>query len=85
MDTLIEPLGQLVEGEVAGGEQFKPELDEGGTFGVDDDGADVTAVGAVDMVEVTKRGAADGAARFVGRSGPNRFQLPPAIRHPVDQ
>jgi hypothetical protein len=58
----VESLGQLVEGEVADGEEFKPELDQRCALWVDDDGANVAAVGAVDVVEVAEPGTADGAA-----------------------
>ena len=60
--SLVELLGKLVEGEIVGGYKFETEPDQRPALGVDDDRADVTAVVAVDVVEVAESGAADGAA-----------------------
>ena len=52
--TAVEFVGQVGQGVVAGGVHIERQSDEVDAFGVDGDGADLAAFGAVDDVEVAQ-------------------------------
>ncbi|OLT44097.1 hypothetical protein BJF85_20530 [Saccharomonospora sp. CUA-673] len=74
--SVVELVGEVVEGVVAGGVELEAEFDQGSAVGVDDDGADDAAVEVVDVVEVAELGAPERAtvagflAHLVGDVGP---------------